>query len=329
MDGSKVIVYGYDSVTNGFKPLTVSGSGGTNVTVTNFPATQAISAVALPLPAGASTSALQTTGNSSLSSINTKIPAQGQAAMAFSMPVAIASDQSAIPVSASALPLPAGAATSALQTTGNTSLADIDSKLNTLGRKTMAGSVPVTIASDQGLYSVTITSGSISVTNTVTTLAAAPTALASNQEILIKAFAATTIPPTVADGQPQYLFTDQIGRVVAATGMPRELQSNTNTTIANTAETTLITAIASVSQDVACIVASNTSATVGTRVDIRSATGGTVRFSFWLPALATLTFNFDRLPLKQAAANNNWTAQLSATPTGGDVRILTISEQVT
>lgn len=53
------------------------------------------------------------------------------------------------PVSASSLPLPAGASTSALQTTGNASLALIDGKLATLGQKTMAGSEPVVIASDQ------------------------------------------------------------------------------------------------------------------------------------------------------------------------------------
>lgn len=50
---------------------------------------------------------------------------EGQKVMAASIPVAIASDQSAIPISASALPLPAGASTAALQTTGNTSLASI------------------------------------------------------------------------------------------------------------------------------------------------------------------------------------------------------------
>lgn len=50
------------------------------------------------LPTGASTSALQTTGNSSLSSLDTKTPALGQALMAASRPVVIASNQSAIPV---------------------------------------------------------------------------------------------------------------------------------------------------------------------------------------------------------------------------------------
>lgn len=53
----------------------------------------------------------------------------GQKVMASSLPIVIASDQSAVPVSAASLPLPTGASTSALQTTGNTSLASIDAKL--------------------------------------------------------------------------------------------------------------------------------------------------------------------------------------------------------
>lgn len=59
------------------------------------------------------------------------------------------------PVSAASLPLPTGAATSAAQTTGNTSLASIDGKLASLGQKTMAGSEPVVIASDQSAIPVT------------------------------------------------------------------------------------------------------------------------------------------------------------------------------
>lgn len=45
--------------------------------------------------------------------------------------------------------LPTGASTAALQTTGNTSLSSIDGKLNSLGQKLSAASVPVVIASDQ------------------------------------------------------------------------------------------------------------------------------------------------------------------------------------
>lgn len=68
----------------------------------------------------------------------------GQATMANSLPVTVASNQSAIPVSgtitanagsgtmavsAASLPLPTGASTAALQTTGNSSLSSIDTKL--------------------------------------------------------------------------------------------------------------------------------------------------------------------------------------------------------
>src|SRR5882672_7236224 len=69
--------------------LTVAQSGTWNIT--NVSGT-------ISLPTGASTSALQTTGNSSLSSIDTKTPSLGQAVMASSVPVAIASNQSAIPI---------------------------------------------------------------------------------------------------------------------------------------------------------------------------------------------------------------------------------------
>lgn len=55
----------------------------------------------ISLPTGAATSSLQTTGNTSLSSIDTKTPALGQAVMASSTPVVIASNQSAVPTSVS------------------------------------------------------------------------------------------------------------------------------------------------------------------------------------------------------------------------------------
>ena len=106
-------------------------TGGTAKTqVTNFPATQPVSAAALPLPTGASQDA----------TISARLGTLGQKAMAASTPVAIASDQGAVPVSAAALPLPAGAAQDAT----------ITARLGTLGQKTGAGSAPVVIASDQG-----------------------------------------------------------------------------------------------------------------------------------------------------------------------------------
>lgn len=54
--------------------------------------------------------------------------------------------------------LPTGASTSALQTSGNASLTSIDGKLNSLGQKAMAASAPVVIASDQSTLPVSVAS---------------------------------------------------------------------------------------------------------------------------------------------------------------------------
>jgi len=91
----------------------------------------AVSAASLPLPSGAATEA-------TLAAASAKLPATlGQKAMTASMAVALASDQSAIPVtgtfyqatqpvSAASLPLPTGAATLAEQQTQTTSLQLLD-----------------------------------------------------------------------------------------------------------------------------------------------------------------------------------------------------------
>lgn len=77
--------------------LLVDGSG----------VTQPISAASLPLPTGAAT-------ETTLSSVDGKLPATiGQKAMAASMAVVLASDQSSIPVTVASVPLPTGAATEA------------------------------------------------------------------------------------------------------------------------------------------------------------------------------------------------------------------------
>jgi hypothetical protein len=87
-----------------------------------------------------------------LSAMSAKLPATiGQKAMAASLAVAIASDQSAIPVSAASLPLPTGAATEA-------TLAALSAKFGSLGQKAMAGSAPVVIASDQSAVPVSAAS---------------------------------------------------------------------------------------------------------------------------------------------------------------------------
>lgn len=106
------------------------------------------------LPTGASTSSLQTSGNASLASIVTQLPATiGQKVAASSLSVILASDQ--------VLPLPTGAATASLQTTGNTSLASIDSKTPALGQALAAASVPVVLTSAQLSALVPLTSVSV------------------------------------------------------------------------------------------------------------------------------------------------------------------------
>jgi hypothetical protein len=151
----------------------------------------------LALPTGAATTAAQNTGNTTLSTINGKLPALGQALAAASTPVVLTAAQlstltplttvattqsggwtvtantgltqpltdtqlraSAVPVSgtffqatqpinATALPLPSGASTSALQTTGNNSLSSIDSKTPLLGQALITTSVPVVLPATQ------------------------------------------------------------------------------------------------------------------------------------------------------------------------------------
>jgi hypothetical protein len=109
------------------------------------------------LPTGAATSALQTTGNSSLSSIDTKTPAL----VTGRVPV----DGSAVtqPISAASLPLPAGAATQA-------TLSSIDAKFSALGQNTMSASTPVVLSSNHSDISVKNKSSSFSnITTTGTT----------------------------------------------------------------------------------------------------------------------------------------------------------------
>lgn len=129
LDGSgnfktRALVSGTDSVTTvPSGTQTVSGS-------VSISGTTAVSAASLPLPTNASTSALQTAGNASLSSIDTKLPAQvgGKVPVDVGSPTVTVGNAS-LAVTAASLPLPSGASTSALQTSGNASLTSIDSKL--------------------------------------------------------------------------------------------------------------------------------------------------------------------------------------------------------
>jgi hypothetical protein len=132
-----------------------------------------------------------------LAAINTKTPSQGQALMAASSPVVIASNQSAVPVSgpltdvqlraaavpvsASALPLPTGAATEA-------TLAAASAKLPaTLGQKAAAASLAVVLASDQAALPQPICTSTFAEILNLTTTAQTFTAPANTIGFMIQA----------------------------------------------------------------------------------------------------------------------------------------------
>jgi len=124
------------------------GSNGAYVDVRNV--------VSLPLPTGASTAALQTSGNASLTSIDTKLPSLDGGYVPVTIknssieisndagnPVPVSGTfwQATQPVSAVSLPLPTGAAT-------ESTLSALSAKFSALGQNTMLASVPVVLASN-------------------------------------------------------------------------------------------------------------------------------------------------------------------------------------
>lgn len=98
----------------------------------------------LPLPSGAATSARQDTGNTSLSSIDGKTPALGQALAAASSPVVLTAAQLATLTPFSTVAISNGFLLDATFT----------GRINTQGQKAMAASTPVVIASDQTVIPV-------------------------------------------------------------------------------------------------------------------------------------------------------------------------------
>ncbi len=130
-------------------------SGAWSVAVSNLPATQAVSAAALPLPAGAATAANQPTRNAD----------GGSQVHIMNLP-------STQPVSAAALPLPAGAATAANQPALNGDGGALVHLTNPTASQTVTGSVSVS-----NLPATQAVSGTVSVGNLPATQAISATAL--------------------------------------------------------------------------------------------------------------------------------------------------------
>lgn len=156
---------------------------------------------------GVATSANQVTEIASLSSIDGKTPALGQAVMASSSPVVIASNQSAIHTIVDSSALPTGAAT-------ETTLSAVNGKLNSLGQKTMTASVPVVIASDQG--SLAVSSGGLSsINHVINSYTGSPVTTSAYTQILASTSAAIKeIEIFDSSGQYLVLATGGIGAEV-------------------------------------------------------------------------------------------------------------------
>ena len=141
---------------------------------------------------------------------------------------------------------------------------------------------------------------------------------APGSSTLIGLRVANALPAVATLGQMVPPLADLYGRLITVPLAPRELVADNTITLTTTTETTLIAATAAEFHDLTVVVCSNASTTIDTRVDVRDTTGGTVRFSLFVPAKATVGFQLPT-PRAQAVVNTNWTAQCGTT--GADVRI--------
>jgi hypothetical protein len=143
-------------ITDNGGSLTVDGTVTANIGTTN--------GVALDATLTGGTQRTKITDGTS----NAAVKAASTAAAAADPALVVAvSPNSTVPISASSLPLPAGAATDA---TLATRLADatFTGRINTFGQKAMAASTPVVLASDQTAIPITDNAGSLTVDGAVT-----------------------------------------------------------------------------------------------------------------------------------------------------------------
>lgn len=213
------------------------------------------------------------------------------------------------------------------------------------GQNTMANSLPVTIASNQGnvptnvaqINGVTVLmgNGTTGTGSQRVTLASDNTAIAGwghgatgsavpSGAIYGGRLAKTSLPAAGSDGNLVGAMADKYGRQVALLGTIRDLIGTQTTTIsASTSETTIVTAAASVFNDLMMLIVSNTSAATNTRIDFRDTTGGTVLFSLQSNGgQPPIGFSLGGASIPQTTVNTNWTAQCATSTT--DIRVYAV-----
>lgn len=276
------------------------------VSGTFFQTTQPISAAALPLPTGASTSALQTTGNTSVGSIDTKTPALGQALAAASVPVVLTAAQvtTLTPPTTVTVTQATGTNLHTVVDSGTLTTVSTVTNLSQLGGAAIAMGTGVRSA---GTQRVTIATDDLVPTTDAATSAtgSAVPAKASYKGLIAK----TANPSAASDGNLVGALADKLGKQVVV-GSIRDLKGDQFTTLTSTTtETTIITAVASTFLDLYGLIIENTSATA-TEVSFRDVAAGSVRFAFEIPAGDTRGFMLPESgAFKQASVNTAWTAQ--------------------
>ena len=113
-------------------------------------------------------------------------------------------------------------------------------------------------------------------------------------------------PTKSTNGQTSALATDAAGRLITVGAHERTMVGMQQTSItSSTAETTIVTAIASTFCDITSLAITNGSATA-TIFTLKDSTAGTTRAIYNLSAGGGVVINFNP-PLPQATVNNNWT----------------------
>ena len=148
-------------------------------------------------------------------------------------------------------------------------------------------------------------------------------AVDSGNPVKIGTIGRTTLPIAVADGDRVNTMGNKYGELTTIHAI-REMRANQVTTItASTAETTIVTGVASFMLDLYGLIVTNTSPTA-INVAIRDATAGTIRLNIAVPANETRGFMLPASDgIKQAAAGANWTATVSASVTSVIITALT------
>ena len=140
---------------------------------------------------------------------------------------------------------------------------------------------------------------------------AADAALA-NPPVTVGGRAATANPTAVAGADVVDAMFDKLGKQVVVPAIRTLKASQTTTITSSTAETTIVTAVASTFLDIFRLVITNTSVTA-CNVTIKDDTAGTTRWVFAVPAGQTVGFSADAgSATPQLVVNKPWTATCSA-----------------